>query len=239
MRELAGLAHVDRAVLLLAHVDKGTARGTAGGSDGYSGSTAWHNSARSRLYLSRDKDGALLLEHQKHNLGSLREPLRLLWPEGGIPQLDAPASGIVRAIGDQVDSKAILRLIHEFTVRGEFVGTATTSRTHAGKLLRGEPSFPHRLKDAALFDLLRQAERRAWIVRETFKGPDRKDRERWMVTPQGREFAGIAATAATAATSNNSASGAEAAALAATAATSPPRGVGRKSAHTKARGLEA
>jgi hypothetical protein len=37
-------------VLLLAHVDKATARG-AGGLQAYSGSTAWNNSVRSRLYL--------------------------------------------------------------------------------------------------------------------------------------------------------------------------------------------
>ncbi len=56
MRALARIAQVKGgAVLLLAHVDKGSSRRDRTGTEGYSGSTAWHNSARSRLFMSRDK----------------------------------------------------------------------------------------------------------------------------------------------------------------------------------------
>jgi len=59
----------DCAVLLLAHVDKGTSRTRkAEGGEGYSGSTAWNNSVRSRLFMARAEDGTLSLEHQKSNL---------------------------------------------------------------------------------------------------------------------------------------------------------------------------
>ncbi len=54
------------AVLLLAHIDKSAAKGFGGG-ESYSGSTAWHNSARSRLVLKPDKGGELILEHEKSN----------------------------------------------------------------------------------------------------------------------------------------------------------------------------
>jgi Mrp family chromosome partitioning ATPase len=229
MRALARIAQArGGAVLLLAHVDKSTSRGERNGTEGYSGSTAWHNSARSRLYLSRDKDGALLLEHQKHNLGMLREPLRLLWLEGGIPQADEPVSGFMQHIKDGTATKALLKLVHEFTQRGESVSSATSSRTHAGKLLRKEAGFPPRLTDPELFDLLRQAERRGWVERDTYRGTDRKERERWLVTEKGAAEAGIAATAATAATSGSGASGASGASAAATAATSLPGGVGER-----------
>jgi hypothetical protein len=227
MRALARIARErDAGVLLLAHVDKGTSRGDrAQNTEGYSGSTAW-NTARSRLFMSRDKDGALLLEHQKHNLGRLREPLRLVWPEGGIPQLDDVPGPVVQGIADRASSKALLKLIAEFTARGEFVTTATTSRTHAAKLLCREPSYP-RLKDAEVFGLLRSAERAGHLERVEFKGSDRHQRERWQVTASGAAFAGIhAATAGTAATSDVTASAAPAAGPAATAATSPPGGVG-------------
>ena len=228
MRALARLAReADAGVLLLAHVDKGTSRGDRGpNSEGYSGSTAWHNSARSRLYLSRDKEGALLLEHQKHNLGKLREPLRLLWPEGGIPQADVPFGPMVQGIADRGSTKALLRLIAEFTARGEFVTTATTSRTHAAKLLSQESTYP-KLKDAEVFDLLRQAERAGQLEKLTFKGSDRHQRERWQVTASGAAFAGIpAATAGTAGTIEVTAPAAPAASPAGTAATSLPGGVG-------------
>jgi hypothetical protein len=44
----------------------------------YSGSTAWHNSARSRLFMVRNKDGTLTLDHQKNNLGLCHEQITLV-----------------------------------------------------------------------------------------------------------------------------------------------------------------
>ena len=191
------------AVLLLAHVDKNTSRARkAEGGEGYSGSTAWHNSVRSRLFMTRDEQGGLKLEHQKINHGKLREPLHLFWPADGLPQLDAPLAGVVAHIADRVNTKALLKLIAEFTERGEHVSAATTSRTHAVKLLSGESTYPKGLKQNDVFDLLRQAERAGYLARVEYRGADRKQRERWEVTSQGREQAGLspAATAATAAT---------------------------------------
>lgn len=198
MRALALLAQPDRAVLLLAHVDKGTSRGERAGTEGYSGSTAWHNSARSRLYLSRDKDGALLLEHQKHNLGPLHEPLRLLWPAGGIPVLDAPVEGVVQHIADGTDTKALLRLVHEFYSRGEHIATEPRSRYHAVKVLGSEPTYPKRRTQPEVFGLLRDAERRGLLQREAYRDRARRDAERWQVTPAGLALLGLASSASSA-----------------------------------------
>ena len=232
MRALARIARErDAGVLLLAHVDKGTSRGERDDSEGYSGSTAWHNSARSRLFMSRDKEGALVVRHQKCNVGKLRDPLRLVWPEGGIPQVDEAFGPVVQGIADRGQTKALLKLIAEFTERGEFVTTATTSRTHAAKLLHQEPAYP-KLKDGEVFDLLRRAERAGQLERVLFKGTDRHQRERWQVTAPGAAFAGIlAATAGTAATPAVTAPSAEPAEPAATAATSPLGGVGETAPH--------
>lgn len=237
VRLLAGMVRdAGGAVLLLGHLDKSGARGFGSG-ENYSGSTAWHNSARSRLYLSRDKDGALMLEHQKSNHGPMREPLRLVWPKGGLPVVDAFVTGFVQDLADESHTKALLKLIAEFTGRGEFVSTATTSRTHAGKLLRNAPGFPPRLPDGDLFELLRAAERKGLLARLKYPGADRHARERWEVTPKGRSAAGLAATAATAATSEVNAVHAVAAGEspepAATAGTSPHRGCGGNSRRTK------
>lgn len=229
MRALARIARTrDGAVLLLAHVDKGTSRGDRGNhSEGYSGSTAWHNSSRSRLFLSRnDSKDRLLLEHQKNNLGPAREPLTLEWPPNALPRAVTVHAGPVEGMTDQKAVGALLRLIDEYTVRGEFVSTATTSRTHAAKLLSREPTCP-RVDKGQLFALLRWAEREGLLARKAYSGPDRKPRERWQVTPAGCEFADIAATAATAATLEVTAPTAADAAPAATAATSPG-GVGER-----------
>lgn len=80
-----------KGVLLLAHIDKSAARHGAQG-DSYSGSTAWHNSARSRLALTPEKDGTVELRQEKLNLGPKAEPMRLRWSERGVL---IPAAGEV------------------------------------------------------------------------------------------------------------------------------------------------
>lgn len=73
-----GLADISSSVLLLAHINKISA--TNGGKEDYSGSTAWHNSVRSRISLGQGKvKDQLLLTHQKSNYGKLQEPIALMW----------------------------------------------------------------------------------------------------------------------------------------------------------------
>lgn len=189
MRSLVQLRQAERmTVLLLAHVDKGTARGERGGSEAYSGSTAVHNSARSRLYLAREKDGALILEHQKCNLAPLRQPLRLEWPEGGLPRPEALTGGHVAAIAAAADLKALLRLIAEFTVREEYVSPAVNSPSAAPRLLANEPGYPKGRKPAEILAMLREAERAGLLTKQQFRGTDRHTRDRWALTPAGQAF---------------------------------------------------
>ncbi len=204
MRHAALLGRdVGAAVLLLAHVDKGTSRGDRGkNTEGYSGSTAWSNSARSRLFMSRADDGSITLEHQKSNLGKLRDTIRLFWPEGGLPQVDLEFGPVVQGIADRNHEKSLLKLIHEFTQRGEHVPTAVQARPNAVKLLKEEASYPKRLKDSEVFDLLRRCERSGYLERTTYKGADRKPRERWNVTKTGMDFASIHAASAASAASD-------------------------------------
>ncbi len=194
-RELANIARErGGAVLLLAHVDKGTSRGERTGTESYSGSTAWHNSARSRMFLGTDNEGVLVLAHQKANLGKLRQPLRLLWPQDDVLQVEARAqAGRSEADApDDADTRALLRLIAEFTGRGEFVPTSRNGRPHAAKMLRDEPSYPKRLHDNIVFGLLRDAERRGWLARDSVRSSGRShQKEVWRVTPQGAEAAKV------------------------------------------------
>ena len=187
MRSLVQLRQAERmTVLLLAHVDKGTARGERSGSEAYSGSTAVHNSARSRLYLAREKDGALILEHQKCNLAPLRPPLRLEWPEGGLPRPEAMPCGQLQAIAATADMKALLRLVAEFASRGEFVSPSANSPASAPRLLASEPGYPKGRKPAEVLAMLRNAERDGLLLKEEFRGRDRHPRERWTLTSAGR-----------------------------------------------------
>ena len=205
IRSLAAIASAqDAAVLLLAHVDKGTSRRERSDTEGYSGSTAWNNSVRSRMFMARGSDGALELSHQKNNHGKLREPLRLFWPDGGLPQKDEAHQPVVQGIADRVSTKALLRLIAEFSERGEHVSTATTSRSNAAALLAAEDGFPKALKPRDVFDLLRRAERAEQLARVVQRTANRKPLECWHVTSKGRELAELPLVAPTAPTAPTS-----------------------------------
>ena len=100
-------------------------------------------------------------------------------------------------IADGTDTKALLKLLHEFWGRGEFVAASQYSPANAARILASERGYPKR-KPAAVFALLRDAERRGLIERQAYRGTDRKDRERWVLTGEGCVLIGApAATAAT------------------------------------------
>ena len=197
VRDLARLVRPSGgAVLLLSHVDKMTSRsGKLANGEAYSGSTAWHNSVRSRLFLLEVEPGQLELSHQKSNLGPRREPLRLEWLGGDVMRV--AQAGFVAALEAQSDTRALLSLLHEFATRGEYVTTAVTSRTNAARLFAREKQFPKHLTTADVFALLRDAERDQLIRREQYRGADRKPRECWALTNSGHALIGVAATAAT------------------------------------------
>lgn len=182
----------DGAVLLLAHVDKLTSRaGKLAGSENYSGSTAWHNSARSRLFLLEAEPGVLELQHQKSQFGPKLPPLRLRWPDGGLPYVDDAPGAQPEPEPDPADERrAVLRLVHEFTQRGEWVSTATIGAGTASALLRTDSRYPPRLTPRELVGVLRDAERHGVLRRVPFMGANRKPRERWELTPAGAEFIG-------------------------------------------------
>ena len=84
MRSLTEIAKENHAaLLLLAHIDKAAAKHGSG--ESYSGSTAWHNSARSRLALVKDGDGILHLRHEKANLSAKAPARRFEFNPVGIP----------------------------------------------------------------------------------------------------------------------------------------------------------
>lgn len=203
------------AVLLLTHVDKGTSRGrsTSAGADneGYSGSTAWHNSVRSRLFMSRVDADFLAIEHQKGNLSAgLMDVLRLHWPPGqAFPTLadDGPtvlqpagAAFTNRVQGRRDDEKAaaVLALIAEFEGREQYASPAPQARNNVFNLLKVEPAFERlKLNKDATARIVNQCQRAGWIEPLEYKSAHtRKYCQRWSVTSTGRDFAGLPAPTA-------------------------------------------
>jgi len=196
MRTMAEIARLgDCATLLLAHVDKGTSRGN-GGSEAYSGSTAWHNSSRSRLFMSRADNGQLTLEHQKSNLGKKREQITLEWPDNGLPCLvgnyDNPGMAQQQGRADDKTAIALLRLIAEFESMGQFCSPALKARNNVHAMLRNEPGFKTlKLDMGETARIVTQCQRAKWIEPFSYRSVDRKPRERWTLTAGGRAIAGL------------------------------------------------
>lgn len=232
IRALGELAKLSGcAVLLLAHVDKITSRNkNAQGGEGYSGSTAWHNSVRSRLFMTRHNDGNLLIEHHKSNLGKLQAPIKLQWPDGKLPMLmeedDYGQSGHDRVSGRLEDAKAspILRMIAEFASREHFCSPSPTARTNVFSTLKNEPAFKRlNLTAGDCRRIVDQCQRAKWIDIENYRSHDRKDRQRWVLTKEGEFFCGLAFEPAPSAPTVTSS---EDGALSADGAPCAPSGVG-------------
>lgn len=192
------------AALLLAHVDKTTSRNSKPeNGEGYSGSTAWHNSVRSRLFMTRDKSGLLKLEHQKNNLGRKRDELVIAWEEGAhLPELaseqDASAlTARIMAKADDTAAAAILRLMAELEGLGQFCGTALSARNNPFAVLKSQPAYQAlKLSRDDLQRIVTQCQRAGWIAAFDYRTPDRKDRQRWTVTAAGKTFSELSAPSA-------------------------------------------
>ena len=219
MRILARIARdQDAGVMLLAHVDKTTSRARKSeGGEGYSGSTAWHNSARSRLFMVRNDDGTLTLNHEKGNHAKgLQEPLTLTWPKDGLPDTaqSLPPEVVQRLQGRADDQAAIalLRLVAEYADRSQYMGTALTARNNPHAVLKADPTFKRlRLSREDVQRIVTQCQRAGWLSITEYRTHDRKNRDRWTVTPEGRDFADIAPSAPSAPSMDESADGAESA----------------------------
>jgi len=142
MRLFARLARDnDAGVLVLAHVDKASAKHGANGNS-YSGSTAWHNSARSRLALVED-NGHPLLIHEKANLGPKAEPVRLRFNDDGalIPHDGQPNEAA--ALLASGDADAVLAAMAKAQAVGEPISASHTGPANAHVTLStfGLPDF--------------------------------------------------------------------------------------------------
>jgi RecA-family ATPase len=124
---LRGLAlKADCAILLLSHPSvAGMSTGT-----GLSGSTAWNNSVRSRLYLTRpeaaqgeitDPD-ARILQAKKSNYGPLAADIQLRWADGRfVNESTAPPTRLDKATVEAKAEAVFLDLLQQFESEGRSV----------------------------------------------------------------------------------------------------------------------
>ena len=169
------------AMLLLVHIDKNSAKYGAQGNS-YSGSTAWHNSARSRLALVIKEERASLV-HEKSNFGRrLDDPIPIVRSTCGVPT-PAARGDLTDALVATADDDSVFAAIKAAVDADRTVPTATTGPATCWHVLRSYPELAAHLKkpqgkalvDEAIIRLHRQQR----IKPESYKR-DSKMRERWI-----------------------------------------------------------
>lgn len=177
LRKLA--IEISCAIILLAHPSvAGMQNGT-----GSSGSTAWNNSVRSRLYLTRpdtkdDPDpDARILKTMKTNYGKVGGEIKLRWEEGAFMLDDgkpSPAAGLLHAHQEQV----FLRLLSEINRTGQRVSSSRSS-TYAPTFMEGMPNAEG--IDKKGFEGAMKRLFAADKIRVEMEGPQSKQRQRLVV----------------------------------------------------------
>ncbi len=165
-----GLARRKRAVILLAHVNKATAQGVSRGNESYSGSTAWHNSVRSRLVLEGKPGEPRILRHEKANKGELADEMAFDWTGGALvlaSDAEHPAAEFLRETRakanserDGSDEEWILAAVERLDGEGTPVNAATNGAFSAASTLAKLDGLPAGLQDRGrlnrLIDRLRK-----------------------------------------------------------------------------------
>lgn len=139
MAQLRNIAiEIDGAVLMLAHP---SVAGMASGS-GTSGNTAWNNSARSRLYLTRsDEEGAdpdmRYLTNRKANYGRIGKRIQLRWNDGVF--VAEQQDGTVAAIQRGNEVSAVLEGLQVLAKQVRSSSGTPTVSNYAPRLLKDLP----------------------------------------------------------------------------------------------------
>lgn len=177
----------EAAILLLAHVDKTAAR-YEGRGNSYSGSTAWHNSARSRLALTAatGNDGLVELVQEKLNLGpKVKEKILLRWDD------DVLRPHFVNVVDEaELDNQIVLAALNIAVSAGIIVPTATSGTLTAhGALKKFLPSnFKGKRGRRRLYDALKNLLDNGKIKKTEFVAPNRHTRIKYDLAQQQNSY---------------------------------------------------
>ncbi len=174
---LRGLAiEYDCAVLLLSHPSlTGLTSGT-----GTSGSTAWNNSVRSRLYLQTTSPDARILKVVKANHGKVGEEIAIRWNHG-VYDLDTGDDPVVELLVNSTVDKLFLELLRIFTLQGQNVGIVPGT-TYAPAKMAKHPKAKGHGKDKLAASMQRLLD--TGCIKVVTEGPASRQRSRLVETGQ-------------------------------------------------------
>ncbi|WP_408591881.1 AAA family ATPase [Novosphingobium sp.] len=163
----------EMAVVVLAHP---SLSGMNSGS-GTSGSTAWNNSVRSRLYLKRDETNPEIrtLELMKANYAATGKQVILQWRNGVFEPISHAENGSAhRQASEHSVDELFLEILTEFSARGQNVSRAPTSTNFAPKLFASHPKATGTTKQGFADAMGRLFS--SGRISETFIGPPSKSK---------------------------------------------------------------
>jgi hypothetical protein len=172
----------DGAVLLVGHISKPVANNSAT-TEGYSGSTGWHNSVRARWYLYPEKDvEGLRLELQKSNLGPTDRAMNFQWDAERHLFVGSAVTEFDSQQRDEDERAGIIAAMKACPVP---VPTAASGPCTTFHVLSIRPEFPSTLKDAKgkkrfwrHIEVLRQ---RCEIAEKQYQDEYRNKKKAWEV----------------------------------------------------------
>lgn len=184
--------HSGTAVLPLAHLAKASVTGrnasNPGDSEDYSGSTAWHNSARSRLSLRKASDqGALVLTHQKVNYGLLQSALSIRFDVHGVLELniDPAHTGLTPQEVREAKRQTLLRMIEAAYTRGEFISPSWNGNSHnVHRATSSMQEYPMGMSREECKLLIEELVRDGYLLTEEYRTDTRKSAKRLLVCRQ-------------------------------------------------------
>lgn len=152
---MSALRNVAPTVLLLSHVDAASSMGRPRDAKGYSGSTAWNNSARSRWFLTKDAGGSLVLQQPKVNYARAGAEVLLQWDD--THGVFTVSGSYAQSPGGDVYRGVLLRLVAQALDEGATISPRPTANNNAYRSIKDREGFPRRLDSAAV-----QQEVAAW-----------------------------------------------------------------------------
>lgn len=184
---MSALRNVAPTVLLLSHVDAASSMARPRDAKGYSGSTAWNNSARSRWFLTKEAGGSLVLQQPKVNYARAGAEVLLQWDD--THGVFTVSGSYAQSPGGDIYRTLLLRLLLDALADGADVSPHATANNNLNRVLRAQPDFPTRLDNVAIRGEFAEWQRLGLVRIEDYRRQSRQTGQRLVLTERGRAMA--------------------------------------------------
>lgn len=184
---MSSLKRLASAVLLLAHVDAISSMADPSEAKGYSGSTAWHNSARSRWFMSRSKDkDDVVLTLPKVNYAKAGAEVVIRWSdELKVFEVVGTRQGRAKA----ADHRAVmLDLLNRAIMNGVLVSPSTNTSASVWNTIKDMDGCPSGLKSADVAKEVMRWRTDGIVTVESRKRHNRTLQDCLVLTDEGRKL---------------------------------------------------